>query len=60
MLANINIAVMTIIQHENMRYLEQLVSPKMLVSISTNILDMELDLIEDHDFHIQAVDIVKI
>ena len=32
---------------------------KMLISISTNILDMELNLIKDQTFHFRLVDLVK-
>ena len=39
--------------------LEQLVWLNMLITIRTNILDMELDLIEDQDFHFQVVDLAK-
>ena len=35
-------------------YLEQLVRLKMLILISINILDMELDLIEEEVFHSQV------
>ena len=41
-------------------YLVQLLSLKMKILISMDILVMELDLIEDHVFHFQVVDLVKI
>ena len=55
----INITILAVIQHWEIVYLEQLVWLKVLILMSTNILDMALDLLENEIFHL-VMDLVEI